>query len=321
MRCRASSPHPRHADLVKTDITSAPPRAGRPGIAWAIPGVLFFLAFAAVPMFVVLYLSFTSWDGIASPSWVGMDNWSRLIEDDGMRNAIWLSLLLTVFTWVFQTPIALLLGVWAAGRQRNRAILSSIFFVPLLASSVALALMWGTLFDPNFGLARYSWYETMIGWFGIEGRDLLGSEQGALAAVLFVTAWQFIPFHTLIYQGGARQIPRSLYEAATIDGAGTVRQFFAITLPQLRNTIVTSTVIMIVGALTYFDTVLVLTDGGPGDATTIVPFLMYDQGFKAADFGYASTVATALVITATAISLLLVKLTGFNRMRSTREGM
>jgi xylobiose transport system permease protein len=306
---------------VKSDIPSAPPRAGRPGIAWAIPGVLFFLCFAAAPMLIVGYLSFTSWDGIASPTWVGMDNWSKVFEDEGMRNAIRLSLLLTVFTWLFQTPIALLLGVWAAGRQRNRAILSSVFFLPLLASSVALALLWSTLFDPNFGFARYGWYQEIIGWFGVEGTDLLGDERGALAAVLFVTAWQFVPFHTLIYQGGARQIPRSLYDAAAIDGAGTMRQFFVITLPQLRNTVVTSTVIMVVGALTYFDTVLVLTDGGPGDATSIVPFLMYNEGFRATDFGYASAVASALVLTATAISLLLVRLTGFSRMRSTREGM
>ncbi|MBL1067725.1 carbohydrate ABC transporter permease [Streptomyces sp. 7-21] len=285
-------------------------------MAWAIPGVLFFLFFAVAPMGIVAYLSFTDWDGIASPSWVGFDNWSRLFGDDRMQNAVGLSLMLTALSWLFQTPIALLLGVWAAGRQRNRAILSAIFFLPLLASSVALALLWRTLFDPNFGLAP-----DIADLLGMETADILGTSNGAFGAVLFVTAWQFIPFHMLIYQGGARQIPKSLYDAASIDGAGKVRQFFVITLPQLRNTIVTSTVIMVVGALTYFDTILVLTRGGPGDATAIVPYLMYEQGFRAADFGYASAVAMALVVTATAISLLLVRITGFSRMRSTMEGM
>ncbi|MEO3751251.1 sugar ABC transporter permease [Streptomyces sp. B6B3] len=297
-------------DLLKT------PRAGRPGIAWAIPGVLFFLFFAAAPMVIVCYLSFTEWNGVSSPTWIGTDNWSRLWNDDGMMNAIWLSLVLTVLTWVTQTPLTLLLGVWAAGRQRNRAILSAIFFLPLLASSVALALMWRTLFDPNFGLSA-----EFAEWFNLESADLLGSERGAFAAVLFVTSWQFVPFHMLIYQGGARQIPKSLYDAASIDGANTVRQFFVITLPQLRNTIVTSSVLMVVGALTYFDTVLVLTRGGPGDATSIVPFLMYDQGFETFDLGYASAIAVALVAAATVTSLLLVRLTGFSKMRSTREGM
>lgn len=303
--------------VVKADSARpSQPRAGRPGIAWAIPGVLFFLFFAGAPMIIVGYLSFTSWNGVADPEWVGLDNWSRMFEDDGMRNAVWLSLVLTAVTWLFQTPLTLLLGVWAAGRQRNRAVLSAIFFVPLLASSVALALMWRTLFDPNFGLAA-----DVADWLNLETADLLGDERGAFIAVLFVTAWQFVPFHMLIYQGGARQIPRSLYDAASIDGAGTVRQFFVITLPQLRNTIVTSSVLMVVGALTYFDTVLVLTRGGPGDATSIVPYLMYEQGFETFDLGYASTVAAALVIAATAVSLLMVRLTGFSRMRSTREGM
>jgi len=299
---------------VKAD-SSASPRTGRPGIAWAIPGVLYFVAFAGVPLVMVFYLSFTDWDGLTDPNWIGWDNWSELWNDDRMRNAIWLSVLLTVLSWATQTPVALLLGVWSAGRQRSRAILSAIFFLPLLASSVALGLLWRTIFDPNLGLMAQ-----VSDWFGINA-DPLGSDNGALWAIVFVSAWQWVPFHTLIYQGGARQIPRSFYDAAAIDGAGRVRQFFSITLPQLRNTIVTSTVLMVVGALTYFDTVLIITRGGPGDATTIVPFLMYKEGFDSFNLGYASAVAVALVVVATAVSLVMVRLTGFSRMRSTREGM
>lgn len=296
--------------------SSAPPRTGRPGIAWAVPGVLFFAFFAAIPMALVGYLSFTDWDGLGSPSWVGGENWSRLWDDATMRNAIWLSLLLTALTWLVQTPIALLLGVWSAGRQKTRAVLSALFFLPLLASSVAVALIWKSILDPNLGVAA-----DVAEWFQLGSADVLGSPQSAFAVILFVAAWQFIPLHTLLYQGGARQIPRSLYDAAALDGAGTVRQFFSITLPQLRNTIVTSSVLMVVGALTYFDTVLILTRGGPGDGTTIVPYLMYETGFQAFELGYASAVAGALVIAATAVSLLLVRITGFTSMRSTREGM
>ncbi|GAA2388656.1 sugar ABC transporter permease [Streptomyces glaucosporus] len=278
---------------------------------------MFFVLFAVGPMALVVYLSFTSWDGLGSfPSVSGTGNWERLFSDPTMRQAIWLSVVLTAASWLIQTPIALLLGVWSAGRQKNRAVLSAIFFLPLLASSVALALLWKSLLDPNFGLI------SEIGpWFGLEDGNLLGSGQGAMAAVAFVAAWQFIPFHTLLYQGGARQIPKSFYEAASLDGAGTVRQFFSITLPQLRNTIVTSSVLMVVGALTFFDTVLILTEGGPGTDTTIVPYLMYETGFQAYDMGYASAIATVLVVVATAISLLMVRISGFSAMRSTREGM
>ncbi|MFM9588917.1 carbohydrate ABC transporter permease [Streptomyces scabiei] len=281
-------------------------RAGRPHAAWALPGVLFFTFFAVVPMALALYLSFTSWDGLGDPRPVGLDNWRKLLDDPRMTQSLWLTVVLTVASWVFQTVIALLLGVWAAGRQRNRAILSAVFFVPFLLSSTAIAILFYALLDPNFGIIQ---------------ADTLGSQSGAFLAIVFVGGWQFIPFHTLIYQGGARQIPEVLYQAAAIDGAGRYRQFFSITLPQLRHTITTSTVLMVVGSLTYFETVLILTKGGPGTDTAILPYLMYEAGFKTYDFGYASAIASFLVIAATGLSLVLVRLTGFGAMRSTREGM
>ncbi|MEW5357076.1 sugar ABC transporter permease [Streptomyces sp. 16-176A] len=281
-------------------------RAGRPNAAWALPAVLFFGFFAVVPMALAFYLSFTKWNGLGDPQPAGLANWRKLLDDPRLTQSLTVTVLLTVVSWVFQTVVSLLLGVWAAGRQRNRAILSAVFFVPFLLSSTAISLLFYALLDPNFGLVR---------------GDTLGSTSGAFLAIVFVGGWQFIPFHTLIYQGGARQIPEVLYQAAAMDGAGRCRQFLSITLPQLRNTATTSGVLMIVGSLTYFETVLILTQGGPGTDTAILPYLMYEAGFKNYDFGYASAVASFLVVAATALSLLLVRLTGFGAMRSTREGM
>ncbi|MGW0709240.1 carbohydrate ABC transporter permease [Streptomyces sp. NPDC002643] len=287
-------------------MTTKVSRVGRPSAAWALPGVLFFTFFAVVPMALALYLSFTSWDGLGDPRPVGLANWQKLLDDPRLTQSLWLTVVLTLASWAFQTVVALLLGVWAAGRQRNRAVLSAIFFVPFLLSSTAIAILFYALLDPNFGIIQ---------------KDTLGSQSGAFLAIVFVGGWQFIPFHTLIYQGGARQIPDVLYQAAAIDGAGRYRQFFSITLPQLRNTITTSTVLIVVGSLTYFETVLILTKGGPGTDTAILPYLMYEAGFKTYDFGYASAIATFLVIAATGLSLVLVRLSGFGTMRSTREGM
>ncbi|WP_424858244.1 carbohydrate ABC transporter permease [Streptomyces sp. SAI-170] len=278
----------------------------RPHASWALPGVLFFTFFAVVPMALAFYLSFTSWDGLGDPRPVGLENWRKLLDDPRLTQSLKLTVMLTVASWLFQTVVSLLLGVWAAGPQRNRAVLSAIFFVPLLLSSTAVALLFYALLDPNFGIIQ---------------KDILGSSSGAFLAIVFVGGWQFIPLHTLIYQGGARQIPPVLYQAAAIDGAGRYRQFFSITLPQLRHTMTTSTVLIVVGSLTYFETVLILTKGGPGTDTAILPYLMYEAGFRSYDFGYASAIASFLVLAATGLSLLLVKLTGFGGMRSTREGM
>ncbi|MFE1911611.1 carbohydrate ABC transporter permease [Streptomyces anandii] len=281
-------------------------RAGRPHASWALPAVLFFTFFAVVPMALAFYLSFTKWNGLGDPQPAGLANWKKLLDDDRLTQSLTVTVLLTVVSWAFQTVVSLLLGVWASGRQRNRAVLSAVFFVPFLLSSTAISLLFYALLDPNFGIIH---------------QDTLGSTSGAFLAIVFVGGWQFIPFHTLIYQGGARQIPEVLYQAAAIDGAGRCRQFFSITLPQLRNTATTSGVLMIVGSLTYFETVLILTQGGPGTDTAILPYLMYEAGFKSYDFGYASAIASFLVVAATALSLLLVRLTGFGAMRSTREGM
>ncbi|MEU3466239.1 sugar ABC transporter permease [Streptomyces sp. NPDC006733] len=304
-----------------TTTRSAPRRAvrssaavARPGIAWALPATLFFVLFAIVPLVLVAVLSFARWDGLGAPEFAGMANWTALLHDDVMINSLWLSFALTVLGVAIQTPLSILLGVWAAGHQRNRAILSAIYFVPLLLSATAVSVLWRALLDPNFGVpAEAEWL------FG-DG-NLFGSQSGAIGVLAFVGAWQWTPLHTLIYQGGARAIPQVLYQAAAIDGAGTVRQFFHITLPQLRNTIITSTILMVVGGLTTFDTVLILTQGGPGTDTTISAFYMYQQAFKGFDFGGASAIALVLVVASTVISLVLVRLSGYDKMRSTSEGI
>jgi xylobiose transport system permease protein len=291
-------------------------RAARPGVLWVVPATLFFMVFAGLPLVLVAVLSFTSWNGLGTPKFNGLDNWSRLLSDSSVWQSLRISAILTVLCWVVQTPLALLLGVWAAGRQRNRAVLSSIFFLPLLMSTAAIAITWLTLLDPNFGLAA-KWGH----YIGFPDGNIIGSPRGALGCVVVVVAWQFVPFHTLLYQAATRQIPKSLYDAATVDGAGRVLQFRHVTLPQLRNTIVTSSVLMLVGSLTYFETVLILTGGGPGSATNILPQHMYMTAFRDYQMGYASVIALALVALGTALSLLIVRFSGFAKMRSTLEGI
>jgi xylobiose transport system permease protein len=288
----------------------AAPAVVRPGPAWALPGLVFFVIFAVIPMAGVIYLSFTSWNGLTSPQFTGTANWSRFFHDGTVWQSTWITAALLVGNMLIQAPVSVLLGVWSAGFQRNRAVLSAIFFLPLLFSTAATAVMWRQLLDPNFGVPA------RIGHLNV-----FGGQWSSIAALVLVTSWQYIPFHTLIYQGAARAIPRSLYEAAEIDGAGRVKQFTRITLPQLRNAIVTSTTFMVIGGLTAFDIVLLLTDGGPGTDTSILPFKMYQTAFQTYDFGYGSAIATFLLALATGISLILVKASGYDKMRSTLEGV
>lgn len=286
----------------------------RPGFVWAVPATLFFLLFAVVPLILVAVLSFASWDGLGAPRFAGLENWKALVHDPTMIRSLWLSVLITVLGVAVQTPLSILLGVWAAGRQRNRAVLSAIYFVPLLLSATAVSILWRALLDPNFGVpAQAEWL------FG-DG-NLFGRQASAIGVLVFVGAWQYTPFHSLIYQGAARAVPQVLYQAAEIDGADRIRQFWHITLPQLRNTMITSMILMVVGGLTTFDTVLILTQGGPGTDTTISAYYMYQRAFKSFDFGGGSAIALVLVLIATVISLIVVKLSGYDKMRGSSEGL
>ena len=279
----------------------------------------FFAICAIVPLGVVVWLSFTSWDALGSPPWVGAANWTALFHDPILINSFKVTALLTVLGIVTQTPISLLLGVWAAGHERNRAILSAIYFIPLLMSATAISIVWLSLLNPYFGLPHELHW--LFGNSFFEHGYLFSYPATAIGVLTFVGMWQWTPFHTLIYQGGARAIPTVLYQAAAMDGAGRVRQFFTITLPQLRNTIITSVVLMLVGSFTTFDTILILTSGRPGISTTSTSYYMYIKGFQQFQFGQASVIGVLLVVVTTMISLIIVRVSGWDKMRSTQEGM
>jgi xylobiose transport system permease protein len=292
---------------------------GRPSFVWSLPAIAYFAVFAIVPLIVVVWLSFTSWDALGSPAWVGVENWRTLFRDATLINSFKITAILTVLGIVTQTPVSLLLGVWAAGHEKNRAILSAIYFIPLLMSATAISIVWLSLLNPYYGLPHE------LHWLfdnSLLGHGYLFSYPATAIGVLtFVGMWQWTPFHTLIYQGGARAIPEVLYQAAAVDGAGRVRQFFHITLPQLRNTMITSIVLMLVGSVTTFDTILILTSGRPGISTTSTSYYMYVKGFQQFEFGQASMIAVLLVVVSTVISLIVVRLSGWDKMRSTQEGV
>jgi raffinose/stachyose/melibiose transport system permease protein len=279
----------------------------------AAPALVFFLLFAIIPLLGVLFLSFTKWDGLGEIKLDGLSSWTTVLTDPVTGNALLVTAKIMFFSFIVQAPISLLLGVFTSASQKYRAALAVLYFVPLLLSSAAVAIAYKALLDPNFGLGPGLGLPFLA-------QDWLGNSDLVLFVVVFVIAWQFVPFHTLIYQGGVRQIPASLYEAAQIDGAGRVQQFFAITLPQLKYTIITSSTLMVVGSLAYFDLVFVLTGGGPGYSTRLLPLHMYLTGFKANDMGAASALGVILVVIGLALALILQRLGGKNRNASQSEG-
>ena len=290
-------------------------RAGRTGsVTWmALPALVFFIAFGVVPLLGVLGLSFTRWDGIGAIYPAGFDSWRSVLKDPGLPHALYVTFLVMILSWLVQTPASILIGVFLASHARYRGVLAVLYFIPLLLSSAAIAVAYKALLDPNFGLGA----GLQIGFLS---QDWLGEDKLAVGVVVFIVSWQFIPFHSLIYQGAVRQIPRSMYEAAEIDGAGRIRQFWSVTLPQLKYTIVTSSTLMVVGSLTFFDLIFVLTAGGPGDATRVLALDMYKTGFQANLMGPASAIAVILVLVAFALALILRRIGGGGAADSQLEG-
>jgi raffinose/stachyose/melibiose transport system permease protein len=293
-------------------------QALRADIAWLSPTLVLYGAFIAVPMAFALLLSFTKWDVVGRLRWAGFANWSQFFSDPVAHHSLVVTLELAGLSWVVQTPLAMALGIFIAGTQRYRAVYAAIYLLPLLMSTAGLALMWQGVLEPTFGGLASLASSLHLSFLN---QNWLGSTSITFFVIVAIITWQFVPFHTLIYQAGRRAIPVELYDAAMVDGADVLQAFRYVTLPQLRYTIVTSSTLILVGSLTYFDIIYILTLGGPDDKTMVLAMDMYNVGFMQTTFGYASVLAVVLGAIGIVVAIGLVRLTGFSTMRSGQEGV
>lgn len=290
---------------------------GLADLACLAPAMALFGVFIVVPMLGAIALSLFRWNGLGTPHWAGAANWIQFAHDPLARQALVVTAKVVVLSWVVQTPISIALGLFTAGRQRYRSVYAALYVLPLLLSTAGIALMWEALLDPNFGGLTALSKSLNLGFLQ---QNWLGNPKITLYVIIALIAWQFIPFHSLLYQMGRRQIPHVLYEAARLDGASPVQLFWRVTLPQLRYTVVTSSTLIIVGSLTYFDIVYIMTNGGPGYTTRVLSLDMYQAAFQQNEFGYASVLAVVLGIVGVGIALSLVRFSGFGSMASQQEG-
>ncbi|MGH9107316.1 MAG: carbohydrate ABC transporter permease [Acidimicrobiales bacterium] len=293
-------------------------RAFLADLAGISPTMALYGAFIIVPTAFALFLSFTSWNVDGPIKWAGFANWREFFSDPVSGQSLLVTFELAGLSWLAQTPVAMALGIFIAGMQRYRAVYAAIYLLPLLMSTAGLSLMWEDVLFPQYG---------GLAWLGTHAhlrflsQNYLGSTHLALYTIVVIIAWQFVPFHTLIFQAGRRAIPAELYDAASVDGANTRQSFWHVTLPQLRYSIVTSSTLVLVGSLTYFDIIYILTSGGPGNTTRVLAMDMYNVGFNQTEFGYASAIAAVLGLIGILLAILLVKLSGFGSMEGTQEGI
>jgi multiple sugar transport system permease protein len=300
--------------LVRRDVSGRGAAASAPRHTWrqdlvgwsfAAPFVILFGIFLALPILAALVLSFTSFGlrDLQNPigtSFVGLQNYTNLFSDP----KFWKSLGNTVYFVVVGVPLTLALGLLIAnalsrGITRFRTAFRVGYYLPVITSIVAIAVVWRFLLNPDVGLIN-----VLLRNIGINGPAWLGNPALAMPSIIAMAVWRNVGFAMVVFVAGLQAIPAMLYEAASIDGAGRWQAFRYVTLPMLRPTILFMLVITTIGYLQLFEEPFVMTRGGPLDATLSVTMYMYQQGFSFFHQGYASAIAYVLFVIVAIVAFL-----------------
>lgn len=262
------------------------------------PFFILFAVFGLFPYAFAFYLSFVEWDGISPRQWVGLANYRELLFDDlwwkSVYNSIWL-FVVTSLNLVIALVLAFILN---SGLVRFKEVYRTAYFTPIVASSVAVAMIFSSLFGLKYGTLNY-----VLGLVGLGPIDWLGSAQWIKPSIALVVIWRYFGWNTVIYLAGLQSIPTDLYEAAKVDGAKWRDIFFHITLPLMRPTITFTVILSIIGALQLFDEALMLaggtassSPGGTDRAGLTVVVNLYANAFLYLRFGYAAAMSVALFV-------------------------
>ncbi len=278
------------------------------GWAFAAPFMIMFGIFLAFPIVASFALSFTSFGlkDLANPigtTFVGLKNYLNLLSDD----KFWTSLFNTFYFVVIGVPVTLALGLLIAnalnrGVTRFRTAFRVGYYLPVITSIVAIAVVWRFLLNPDVGLVNM-----LLGGLGIKGPAWLADPVLAMPSIIAMAVWRNLGFAMVVFLAGMQAIPQSLYEAASLDGAGKWQAFRYVTIPMLRPTILFMTVITTIGYLQLFEEPFVMTGGGPLDKTLSVTMYMYQQGFTFFHQGYASAIAYVLFLIVAFVAFLQFK--------------
>lgn len=288
----------------------AAPRTARGGgtrrlglvLLFTAPALVLYTIYVLYPVGVSIWYSLLDWNGLAAGKFVGLSNWRRLFQDESVLSSLRNTLIILVASFAVEMPVGLALAVLVQRMGRLGTVLSSIYILPLLMSSVAVGITWSFLYNPQYGPLYYIYND-----FGRQAPGLLGSPTLAIWSVTAVVLWQFIPLYMLLFNAGLVAIPQELYEAASIDGAGAWSRFRSITIPLLRRTFITASVLVLTGSLVYFDLIFVMTGGGPGNASYTLAMYIYRSAFQDQEVGYGSAVAVLLFVISFIVSGLIVR--------------
>ena len=273
--------------------------AGRPGRSrkdgwWAAvflaPNLIFFLAFTIIPVIWALVMSFMNWKIIGSPSWAGFSNYIEIFTID---EVFWKVLKNTFVYMVFSVPIGVVLSFLTALLLNQNIAFKrwyrGFFFMPVISSTVLVSVVWKWLLVPDFGMVNY-----LLSLFGVRGPNWLTDTRYAMPAIIAVNVWKGLGFNMMLFLAGLQGIPDTYYEAFRMDSENAIKRTIHVTLPLMAPTTFFVVTMAIINSFQVFDTVMMMTNGGPGRETSVLVHYIYQNGFKYFRMGYASALAYIL---------------------------
>lgn len=271
--------------------------------------IIGFLMFMLVPIIITFVLSFFSYDMLTPPRFNGIQNYIDMVKDPIVWQVTWNTILYTILTVPVGMCISLLLAVMLDQKLAGRRFYRAAFFLPSITSMVVVAIVWQWLYNPDYGLINY-----FLSLFGIEGPKWLISADTSLISLAIVGIWKNAGYNMIIFLSGLQGISNTYYEAAELDGANKVQQFFKITLPMLKPTTFFIFIMAVIGSFQVFDQVMLMTKGGPGRSSSVLVHYLYQNAFVYFKLGYACAIAYLLFFI-----VLIVTLFNMRMEKSMRE--
>jgi raffinose/stachyose/melibiose transport system permease protein len=255
--------------------------------ATALPAVIALAVVLAYPIAQSFQISLSNWEGVGAIQTEGFSNYLKVFSDPDVRASLLLTVVYALSSAFGIVALASLLASSVSRGVRGSAFYRVVWFLPSVAPVTAVSVFWSNAFQPTYGAAN-----ALLGAIGLGNNHAwLADSDQAIYPVIFVTIWAGVGFAFLLILGGMEQVDVAIYEAARVDGAGPIRQFFSLTLPLIRPVIVTTSLLEVIWAANNFTVVWSMTNGGPGNATSTLPVLVYVQAFNFNNFGLASAIA------------------------------
>jgi raffinose/stachyose/melibiose transport system permease protein len=269
-----------------------------------LPALVVFCVFVVAPMADGAWISLFEWDGVTVGHWVGLENYRQALSDPAVRSAFEHSLVLVLFYSVLPICVGLLLtGALSHMRVRGTAAVRTVVFLPQVLAAVVVGVAWKWLYDPQGPINSLF---SAVGLGTLE-RPWLGDFSTALPAVGVIGAWVTTGLCLVLFMAGVQRIPLSRFEAARVDGAGPVREFFAVTLPGLRNELAVAISLTVITALRAFDIIFVTTKGGPGSQTTVPSLIIYQRAFVTGQVGSAAAIGAIMAAIILVLAVLITR--------------